>query len=130
MAGWQWGRLHQMPLRHVLASRGDLGQLLNHGGGPVKGDMVTVCNTGSDPNWLATTGAGYRMICDLATNALLAVDAQSQSGNPDSPHYGDQFAAWAGGEYHVLPLKREDLAAQTTEKLRLCSPIQTHVASQ
>jgi penicillin amidase len=129
MAAWQWGRLHQMPLRHVLGSRGDLGQLLNHGGGPVKGDMVTVCNTGSDPNWLATTGAGYRMICDLATSALMAVDAQSQSGNPDSPHYGDQFAAWAGGEYHVLPLKREDLAAQTTEKLRLCSPSQTHIAS-
>ena len=38
---------HQLPLKHVLSNRGDLGQLLNHGGGPVKGDMITVCNTGS-----------------------------------------------------------------------------------
>src|SRR5262245_9471173 len=29
---WTWGRLHRMPLRHVLSARGDLGQLLDHGG--------------------------------------------------------------------------------------------------
>src|SRR4030095_7515591 len=89
VATWQWGRLHRLPLKHVLSNRGDLGQLLNHGGGPVSGDMPTVCNTGSDPTWLATTGAGYRLIADLATNCLLAVDAQSQSGHPGSPHYSD-----------------------------------------
>src|SRR5262249_5339825 len=32
MAGWAWGRLHTLPLRHVLSARGDLGQLLDHGG--------------------------------------------------------------------------------------------------
>src|SRR4029078_8138464 len=85
VATWQWGRVHQMPLKHVLSNRGDLGQLLNHGGGPVEGGSVPVGNPGSDPNWLATTGAGYRMICDLATDVLLAVDAQSQSGNSGSP---------------------------------------------
>ena len=66
----------------MLASRGDLGQLLNHGGGPVKGDMTTVCNTGDGPEWLATTGASYRLIADLGSDGLWAVDAQSQSVDP------------------------------------------------
>lgn len=39
---WTWGRSHTLPLKHVLSQRGDLGQLLNHGGGPVKGDLMTV----------------------------------------------------------------------------------------
>jgi penicillin amidase len=75
---WHWGKLHRMPLRHVLASRGDLAGLLNHSDVPVRGDMATVCNTGSDPDWLATSGAGYRLIADLATSNLLAIDGQSQ----------------------------------------------------
>jgi penicillin G amidase len=122
MASWQWGRLHRLPLKHVLSNRGDLGQLLDHGGVPVNGDMTTVCNTGNDPNWQATSGAGYRLIADLATNCLLAVDAQSQSGHPGSLHYSDQLAAWSGGEYHVLPLNRDDVSQLIVEKLQLCSP--------
>jgi penicillin amidase len=120
MSAWQWGRLHQLPLKHVLAGRGDLAQLLNHGGGPVKGDMITVCNTGSGPDWLATSGAGYRLIADLSTNCLLAVDAESQSGHPGSPNYSDQFAAWHSGEYHVLPLDRAAVLELATQQLRLC----------
>ncbi|MGE4003474.1 MAG: penicillin acylase family protein, partial [Planctomycetaceae bacterium] len=42
MSQWTWGRLHRMPLRHVLSSRGDLSQLLDHGNVAVKGDMGTV----------------------------------------------------------------------------------------
>lgn len=105
MSAWHWGRVHRMPLKHVLATRGDLAQLLNDGGGPVKGDMITVCNTGSGPNWVANSGAGYRLIADLSTDCLLAVDCQSQSGHPGTPHYSDQLAAWTNGEYHSLPLK-------------------------
>jgi penicillin amidase len=125
---WQWGRLHQMPLKHVLGDRGDLGQLLNHGGVAVNGDMMTVCNTGSDPNWLATTGAGYRLIADLATSDLLAIDAQSQSGQPGSEHYSDQLAVWSAGQYHVVPLQRQDLSKIVVEKLRLCPASAASVA--
>jgi acyl-homoserine lactone acylase PvdQ len=77
---------------------------LDHGGRGVRGDMVTVCNTGSGPRWEAATGAGYRLVADLATRELLAVDAQSQSGHPGSAHYGDQFADWEAGNCHRIPL--------------------------
>ncbi|MBM3971205.1 MAG: penicillin acylase family protein [Planctomycetes bacterium] len=120
MSTWTWGRVHRMPLKHVLSTRGDLAQLLNDGGGPVKGDMITVCNTGSGPNWVANTGAGYRLIADLSTDCLLAVDCQSQSGNPGTPHYSDQLAAWTSGEYHSLPLKRAAVAEIAVQRLQLC----------
>ncbi|MBW8884007.1 MAG: penicillin acylase family protein [Planctomycetia bacterium] len=119
MASWQWNRLHKMPLKHVLAGRGELGQLLSHGDVPVKGDMTTVCNTGCDPNWLATTGAGYRLIADLSTSVLMAVDGQSQSGNPGTPHYSDQLQPWLSGEYHPLPLNRADVSKLAVEVLQL-----------
>ncbi len=122
MDDWQWGRLHHLPLKHVLASRGDLGVLLNHGGGPVKGDMNTVCNTGSGPDWLATTGATYRMIADLSRNSLWAVDSQSQSGNPGSPHYADRFHAWSNGEYHELSLEPSEVSRIAVERLVLRPP--------
>lgn len=40
-AGWPWGQLHIMPLRHVLSALGDgsISLLLDHGGRPVGGDM-------------------------------------------------------------------------------------------
>ena len=119
VSDWRWGRLHRMPLKHVLSGRGDLAQLLDHGGAGVAGDMMTVCNTGSDPGWQATTGAGYRLIADLATEGLWAIDAQSQSGNPATPHYSDQFQAWQSGRYHWLPLARDEVGKLATQRLQL-----------
>ena len=120
-ASWTWGRLHQIHLRHVLSGRGELGALLDRGGVPVKGDGVTVCNTGYDPNYLAPMGANYRLIAELASNppGLWAVDAQGQSGHPGSPHYGDQLAEWIGARYHYLSLDRSEVARATVATLRL-----------
>ena len=120
LSAWHWGRVHRMPLKHVLSTRGDLAQLLNAGGGPVKGDMITVCNTGSGPDWVASSGAGYRLIADLSTDCLLAVDCQSHSGHPGTPHYSDQLAAWTRGEYHTLPLGRAAVSEIAVQRLQLC----------
>ncbi|REJ86503.1 MAG: penicillin acylase family protein [Planctomycetota bacterium] len=114
-AAWRWGDLHTMSRRHVLSSRGDLAELLNTGGEPVPGDVMTVGNTGMGPDWSAATGAGFRMICDLSQSppALRMVDAQSQSGQPGSPHYDDQFQPWLTGDYQEISLDRET-ASQST----------------
>jgi penicillin G amidase len=81
--------------------------------------MTTVCNTGADANWLATTGAGYRLIADLANSRLLAVDAQSQSGHPGTPHYSDQLADWCSGKYHIIPLNPVEVRELVVAKLEL-----------
>lgn len=121
LSTWTWGQLHRLDLKHVLAFRGDLGQLLNHGGVGVRGDATTVCNTGRGPDFEAATGAGYRMICDLGESpaGLWAVDCQSQSGHPGSPHYSDQYGDWLGGKYHFVPLDRGESAKLASARLRL-----------
>ncbi len=121
MATWTWGRLHQIRLVHVLSGRGELGELLDRGGLPVKGNGVTVCNTGYDPNYLAPMGANYRLIAELASDppGLWAVDAQGQSGHPGSPHYGNQLAEWIAARYHWLSLDRGESARSAVATLRL-----------
>jgi len=106
MTSWNWGRLHLLQQKHPLSDRGDLGQLLDRGGVPVRGDMQTVCNSGQAADFSAPTGAGYRMIADLADpqGTLWAIDAGSESGVPGSRHYDDQLSAWVRGEYHPLRL--------------------------
>jgi len=106
MSQWQWGKIHILTLRHILSGRGDLGQLLDHGGVPVPGDAQTVCNTGLGAQFESRMGATYRLIADLHTSPpdLLAVDSQSQSGHPGSPHYRDQLPTWLRGEHHRFVL--------------------------
>src|SRR5262249_35037059 len=106
MLNWGWGRLHVLHLKHILSNRGDLAQLLDRGRLPVKGDGLTVCNTGADPTFIAVMGAGYRLIADLndPDGGLWAVDAGSESGHPGSPHYDDQIKPWITGKYHYMPL--------------------------
>lgn len=108
MSHWQYGRLHIFPVRHSLSGRGDLGKLLDYGGLPVRGDAITVCNTGQGSQLEARSGANYRMVADLASQPpmLLAVDASSQSGHPGSPHYSDQLTGWVEGKYHAIVLQR------------------------
>jgi penicillin amidase len=123
MKSWAWGRLHTLPLRHFLSGRGDLAALLDHGGAGVGGDFVTVNNTGPNADFEARSGAGYRLVVDLDAwpATLWAIDAQSQSGHPGSPHYADQLDEWLAGRYHPLPLDRW-AAAQTAESTLVLEP--------
>lgn len=109
MLNWSWGRLHTLQQQHFLSGRGDLGLLLDRGGTPVRGDYITVCNTGQGPDFSAPTGAGYRLIVDLADPhaGLWAVDAGSESGHPGSPHYDDQLPEWLTVRYHTITLQSD-----------------------
>ncbi|RPI87965.1 MAG: hypothetical protein EHM42_04765, partial [Planctomycetaceae bacterium] len=121
MMGWNWGRLHILQRKHILSGRGDLGVLLDRGGEPVRGDYVTVCNTGQAADYSAPTGAGYRMVADLADPQarLWAVDVGSQSGCPGSAHYDDQIGVWQRGEYHELSLLGDSVGGPGARTLEL-----------
>lgn len=121
VSAWTWGRVHTIPLRHFLSGRGDLGALLDRGGDPVHGSGVTVCNTGYDPNYLAVIGANYRLIADLSADppGLYAVDAAGESGEPGSPHYGDQLPQWLAGRHHFIAMDRARLQREGTTLLTL-----------
>jgi penicillin amidase len=121
LSEWTWNKLHVLPLRHILSGRGDLGQLLDHGGLPVKGDAFTVCNTGLGADFEARAGAGYRLIAELSASppGLWAVDGQSQSGHPGSAHYRDQLTGWIEGQLHYLSLDRKEEADAPARNLTL-----------
>ncbi len=122
MAGWTWGAVHKIRLGHHLSERGGIFRALDRGGDPVRGNGVTVCNTGFDPNYLAAMGANYRINADLGEEqpGLWAIDAAGQSGNPGSPNYCDQLPTWLEGRHHYIPIDRErvERSAKTRLKLR------------
>ena len=121
MNTWAWGRLHILWQPHFLSGRGELGQLLDRSGLPMGGDASTVCCSAPDAEHHAFTGAGYRMVADLADpNAgLWAIEVGSTSGHPGSPHYDDQLTPWSEGRYHYLPLAGARAAGEEVTVLAL-----------
>jgi penicillin amidase len=108
-SAWQWGRVHQAHWRHPIGEAAfDIGPR------EVDGGSHTLRNTGGElPPYAASSGAEYRIVVDFANpHSFLAVQNIGNSGVPGSPHYRDQFEPWLRGEYHVVHLRREAVAAQ------------------
>jgi penicillin amidase len=107
---WRWGDLHLVSFEHPLSAAKPLDRILTIG--PVRrpGD-------GYSPNngaysllrpFALRSHASERQIVDLADiDASLSIIPTGQSGQPFSPHWGDQTALWANGEYKPMALSRE-----------------------
>ena len=122
-AGWGWGRLRPLTLRHPAGDRAITADAFNLGPVPMPGDGTTPLQAASGP--LAPfDNPGFipnaRAVIDLADpEAGRWVLAGGQSGNPLSPHYGDLFALWRRGESVPIPWSEESVAAATRETLSL-----------
>ncbi len=96
-ATWTWGKTNVLRLQSLMRQ-----PALDRGGMPVRGDEFTLC-PGDDGGGPVTGGASWRMIVDLADPGhSFGVYPGGESENPASPHYDDQVAPWAAGQY--LPL--------------------------
>ena len=105
-AGWKWGALHRLNVRHPLAGEHpELVERLNPPPLPLGGDSNTV-NVASYPRSAPfdTTGVPvHRLIIDLADfDNSLSADLFGQSGQPGSPHYFDQLQHWHDVAYHPM----------------------------
>jgi penicillin amidase len=120
-ANWTWGKLHQIIYSHPLGESKLLAPFFNRGPYPVSGNGHTVCAT-HQGNFDSHTFGGppYRMIVDLgdARNSVSLL-TPGQSGQPGSPHYDDQIAAWSAGDYHPMLFIREDVEREMQHRLRL-----------
>ena len=119
---WTWGDVHQAHWKHPLSAPDRTS--FDIGPAPLNGGADTVRNTGAgDPAFSASSGAEYRLVVDFAEpDRFLAVQNIGNSGNPEDPHYADQFADFVAGRYHVVHLQREDLERDAEGTLVLHPP--------
>jgi penicillin amidase len=120
-ADWTWGKLHQIIYNHPLGESKVLAPCFNRGPYPVSGNRHTVCATHQRHFDSHTFGGPpYRMIVDLGdVRNSVSLLTPGQSGQPGSPHYDDQIAAWSTGEYHPMLFTREDVEREFQHRLRL-----------
>lgn len=111
-----WGELHRLVLAHPLAKIPGLEPLFVAVDEPLGGDEQTVAAAGMDAvaGRTAAVIASVRMVWDLADlpGCAFAVPA-GVSGNPASPHWRDQTAAYLGAE---------SLPAGTAKRLLVTPP--------
>lgn len=119
--GLDWGKLHAMLFRHSLDRLFDLKSVLDIGPFPRPGDGTTVDATWFPPqNFDQIGGASYREIFDLSDwDHSEAVNAPGESGQPQSPHYGDLAPLWRDGKYFPLAYSREAVERVTVDRLEL-----------
>jgi penicillin amidase len=112
-ARWSWGALHEASFAHPVAAAFDLPAA------PRGGDGNTVNATGG-AGFRQTSGASFREILDLADwDNSVATSTPGQSGQPESPHYGDLLPLWRDGRYFPLVYSRPRVEQETAHLLRL-----------
>lgn len=122
-ADWAWGKLHQLRFNHALGQVPTLAPLFNRGPFPLGGDGNTVWAAGGGLTFQGSDqviGPPFRFIADLGDwRNSVGLLAPGNSGQPGSPHYDDQIAAWFTGQYHPLLFAREDVAREAKARLIL-----------
>ena len=122
-ARWRWGTIHVTPFRHALSTDETRRVLLDLPTVERSGDGTTV-NASAGPDFKALHGASFREILDVADwNRSVATSVPGQSGQPGSPHYGDLLPLWADGKYFPLLFSREQVEAQSKNRLVLEPPL-------
>jgi penicillin amidase len=118
-AKWRWGSLHVAPFRHALSTDEARRALFDLPAVERGGDANTVNATGG-ANFRQTSGASFREILDLADwDASVATSVPGQSGQPQSPHYGDLLPLWAEGRYFPLVFSKKRVEEVARERLVL-----------
>ena len=109
MAGWRWGRLHTLTLRHPLSNSEERRRVLDLG--PVgRGGDGNTPNATSGSGFRQGSGASYREVLDLADwDRSVFTSVPGQSGQPGSPHYADLLPLWVEGKYAPLALDRKSV---------------------
>jgi len=122
---WQYGqkKFKYTYFAHALSSsvnpetrtKLDLGPL------PRGGNSFTTGSTGA--NNMQSSGASFRMIVNTGDwDDALGTNGPGQSGNPDSPFYGNLFEPWAKDQYFPVFYSRKKIDSVTVNKI-LLTPI-------
>ena len=104
-AGWEWGKIHQITLKHPLGSVNALQKAfkLNRGPYAIGGSYHTICpySYGFTNPFSVIHGASHRHIYDVSNwDNSLTIIPTGNSGIPSSKYYCDQTKMYLSGKYH------------------------------
>ena len=119
-ARWRWGALHTMHFTHPLAEVSPAAAAWSLPPKALGGSSYTVNNTGFGDDYRVRSGASWRMVLDVGNwDGARMTNAPGQSGDPESPHFGDLLDPWAALESLPLLYSREAVEGATVKVLRL-----------
>ncbi|HXH21490.1 MAG TPA: penicillin acylase family protein [Dehalococcoidia bacterium] len=117
---WRWGDAHWMTWRHNLGRDPELAPVFNLPDTPVGGDGATLWATQARFGRGSDHGVSYRQIFDLSDlNAARVLMPPGNSGQPGSPHYGDNISRWLSLDYHPLYVEWPDIEAHAEAEMEL-----------
>jgi penicillin amidase len=120
---WRWGKLHSLPIEHVLGRRKPLNLFFNAGVIEVGGDTDTVLQTAyisADPYRTRGWAPSWRQIIDVGNwDACTGIHFPGQSGHPGSRHYRDMVGDWTRNTQQPLAWSAEAVAAVARSTLVL-----------
>lgn len=124
MNKWQYGqeKYKHVYIEHALGNVVNEGIKANLNLGPLPrgGNGYTVGLTGK--NNRQNLGASFRMIVNTGDwDAAVATNGPGQSGNPESPFYGNLFEPWAKDQYFPVYYSRKKIEYVIVNKTRLNS---------
>ena len=103
-SGWRWGRMHTRTFPHQLVSVFSLPNIERRGGSGT----------------VAADGATYREILDVSNwDRSIVTNVPGQSGQPESPFYGNLLPLWASDTYFPLAYSRPRVDKESAQKLTL-----------
>ena len=116
---WMYGQKNNKHsyMVHALGevSRKEFSEKLNLGPLPRGGNSYTPGSTGSD--YRQSSGGSFRMIVNTGDwDSSIGTNAPGQSGNPDSPFYGNLFKDWSEDKYFPVYFSKEKIESATYNK--------------
>jgi penicillin amidase len=120
---WRWGKLHSLPIEHVLGRKRPLNLLFNAGSVEVGGDTDTVLQTAyisGQPYRTRGWSPSWRQIIDVGNwDACTGIHFPGQSGHPGSRNYRDMVGDWTRNTQQPLAWSHDAVASATHSTLLL-----------
>ena len=116
---WMYGQKNNKHsyMVHALGevSKKEFSKKLNLGPLPRGGNSYTPGSTGSD--YRQSSGGSFRMIVNTGDwDSSIGTNAPGQSGNPNSPFYGNLFKDWSEDKYFPVYFSKEKIESATYNK--------------
>jgi penicillin amidase len=102
----RWGDIHKLTLNHAFSKNKLLQPSVTVGPLDIGGNLTTINNSewrAYDP-YKMVLGPSMRIISDMGDSVVYTNLPGGSSGEPMSPHYGDQVQLWLKGGYVKIPI--------------------------